>query len=129
MEVIVGDERIEIDVAKIVCDIDSVMHDELTDKTGVTVDHDDIIKFVSGIIRENNVRELRLWRAIEQDIERSEKIKKENDDKIKRGKVVRGVNTFMEKFKYHMFGYVDVGIGMSDDEAVMFVRDKRDNGN
>ena len=117
MEVTVGDKRIEIDMDKIMCGIDSVLHDELTDKTGVTVCHNDIIRFVSGIVREHNVRELRLWRAMEQEVERSEKLKKEIDNKIKRGRVVSNTNSFWNKVKYHLIGYVCVENGVDKSEG------------
>lgn len=109
MNIISGDNRVEIDVANIIRRMDDVIHDEITDKSGLVVSHDKIMVFITDIIREHNMKELRIWYEMEHDAERLENERKMINYKIKCGKVVYGVNTFMDKFKYRILGYVDVG--------------------
>lgn len=109
MNIITGEKRVEVDVAKIMRTIDSALHDEITDKTGIVISHDTIIAAISETIRKHNQEELRFWYDAEQEEIRLGKEKKVIDDKIKQGKVVNGTDTFMDLFKYHILGYVDVG--------------------
>lgn len=111
MDIINGDNRIEIDMASVICGIDRVIHDEITDKSGLVVSHEKIIKFVTDIIIEHNHAELRLWYELERENEMLEKREKEIDSMIRRGKIVNGVNSFTDKVKYHILGYIDVGEG------------------
>ena len=109
MHIITGEKRVEVDVAKIMRTIDSALHDEITDKTGIVISHDTIIAAISETIRKHNQEELRFWYEVEQEEIRLGKEKKEIDAKIKKGEVVHGTDTFVEWFKYHILGYVYVG--------------------
>lgn len=98
--------EIDIDINDIIMGIDDVIHEEITDKTGVTVNHHDIQSFVAGIIRDNNERQTRIRRVHEElrnDIKEFDKIYR---DKKIRGKVVKNLNGIKNKIKFYIFGYI-----------------------
>jgi hypothetical protein len=49
-----GDRKIEINVDSIADSIDDVLHKEITSKTGITIEHDMIYKFIIMLIERHN---------------------------------------------------------------------------
>lgn len=105
MEAIVGNERIEINVPEVVRMLDDVFHREITDNTGILVSHNDINAFVSNIIIVNNMKEIVAMEDLREGIAKCDAAKKRIEEKIKNGKVVYGIDTITEKFKYYVLGY------------------------
>ena len=113
MEILVGDEWIEIDVAKMTSEIDDVFHREISSKTGVIIGHDEIVRFIAGFIRDMNKLELARqheMKVMDEQIENySKRLKNEEDAtliKIEKGKTVKDLDSFGNMFKYYMLGYV-----------------------
>lgn len=76
---LVGEREVEVDVVDIAERVDDILHKNLTDKTGITVDHDKIVRFVISIIDENNTKEeefTRQIRELEEVLKKREKIEK-----------------------------------------------------
>ena len=73
---LVGEKEVEIDVLEIADKIDDILHKELTKKTGITVDHHAIARFVISIINENNAKEEKFTKLIK-DVEKALQEKEE----------------------------------------------------
>ncbi|MFA6096703.1 MAG: hypothetical protein WC788_03705 [Candidatus Paceibacterota bacterium] len=73
---LIGENEVEIDVLEIADKIDDILHKELTRKTGITVDHYAIARFVISIINENNAKEEKFTKLIK-DVEKALQEKEE----------------------------------------------------
>lgn len=73
---LVGDKEVEVDVWEMADKIDDVFHNELTSKTGITVDHHDIARFIVSIVNKNNEKEKEFTKTIK-DVEEALKKKEE----------------------------------------------------
>lgn len=79
---LIGEKEVDVDVLGIMDGIDDVFHKNLTSKTGITVDHDKIIRFVISIINENNIKEKEFTRLMKE----SEQFFKEKEEKLNKKK-------------------------------------------
>ena len=95
MEFLTDTDEIDIDVFGIIMSIDDIMHKEITDKTGITVSHRDIQKFIGGIVGENNREQRRRRRR-----------NKELKDKIKNDKVIYELNNIKDIIRFYILGYI-----------------------
>jgi hypothetical protein len=106
MKFLTDTDEIDIDVFGIIMSIDDIMHKEITDKTGITVSHRDIQKFIGNIVGENNREQRR--RRIEREklflATRKSNVVYEN--KKSRGKVVKDLNSIGNKIKFYILGYI-----------------------
>lgn len=75
---LIGEKEVDVDVLGIMDGIDDVFHINLTSKTGITVDHDKIVRFVVSIINENNIKEKELTRLMKE----SEQFFKEKEEEL-----------------------------------------------
>lgn len=106
MEFLTYTGKIDIDMHDIVMSLDDIFHREITDRTGVTVSHDDIRMFVLTIINENNKKILDFRRLEKEVKDLIEKNEKEFERKIKNGKTVDNLGGILNKFKYYYLGYI-----------------------
>jgi len=81
-KVLIGEKEVEIDVFGIADKVDDIFHKEFTGKTGITVDHYEIAKFILSIVNENNAKEKEFTRHIKD----LEKALKEKEDRLKKKK-------------------------------------------
>lgn len=105
MELLTDTDTINIDIHEIIMDIDDIMHEKITDKTGITVSHRDIQRFIIGVISDNNVKQRKARQQQEEltaDIKEYDKTYKK---KIDQGKVIENLNGTTNKIKYYIFNY------------------------
>ena len=106
MQFLTDTDKIDVDIHDITMKIDNIMHEKITDKTGITVAHYDIQSFVVGIIHDNNDKQRKIRQArkeLKNDIKEFDKIYR---DKKAHGKVVKDLNTIKNKIKFYIFGYI-----------------------
>ena len=109
MEFLTDSDEVDIDTYNIATQIDDIMHREITDTTGITISHRDIQKFIVGIIMDNNRRQRRIQYEEEKIKKSMEKLDKKLDkiysDKIKKGKVIKDLNSIGNIIKYYILNY------------------------
>jgi len=105
MELLTDTGTINIDIHEIIMDIDDIMHDKITDETGITVSHRDIQKFIVGVIINNNTKQRKARqqrKELAADIKKYDKMYKK---KLEQGKTVEDLNGITNKIKYYIFNY------------------------
>lgn len=97
--------EIDVDIHDVTMKIDGIFHDEITDKSGVTISHRGIIKFVVGLIQDNNKDVMEFRRKEKELDDLMQEFEDQFDATIKKGKVVEDLNGFWNKFKFYCLGY------------------------
>ena len=105
-KIIVGEERVDIDVGKMTISIDEIFHQEITGKTGVIIGHSRIICFITDFITEYNANELRIQYEEEQERKEMQRAEEGIKRNIERGKVVRNLDSWSNRIKYYFLGYI-----------------------
>ena len=99
-------DDIDIDMYDIIMKVDDIMHQEITNKTGITVSHHKIQGFVADIIRENNQKQLQLRRERQELSNDIKKFDNMYDKKLKNGKIVKDLKGIKNIVKYYIFNYI-----------------------
>ena len=106
MQFLTDNGEIDVDVHDLIMGIDTIFHNTITDKCGITVAHNRIQGFVVDVILENNERQRR-FRQEEKEIEDNlEKFSNKYNKKLKNGKIVKDLKGIKNIIKYYIFNYI-----------------------
>ena len=83
MEIRHSEKYTEINIGEMGLKIDDIFHEHITKKTGITINHEDIYHFIGEIILENNQKEIRREKVLEELTAELDRLDKEDNVKSK----------------------------------------------
>ena len=89
MEILHNEKYTEINIGEMGLEIDDIFHECITKKTGITINHEDIYHFIGEIILENNRKEIRREKVLEELTTELERLNKEKDNDELKNKLLK----------------------------------------